>query len=75
MARPPRWPAGESRPGRYSGQPAEAKTPRYLGAYPAGSGGSGERTPISMPHQLLQSLTEQDEEVDLRDALNRSGAT
>jgi len=28
-----------------------------------------------MPHQLLQSLTELDEEVDLRDALNRSGAT
>jgi hypothetical protein len=58
VARPPRWLASESRPGRYL---AETKTPRYLG-----SGGSGERTPISMQHQQLQSLTEQDEEIDLR---------
>ncbi len=68
-----RWPAagGESsRTPRYLGAVGESisRTPRY-----SGGGGGGERTPVvGLPHQQqLQSLTEQDEELDLRESMNR----
>ena len=66
VARPARTP-------RYLTQPAESsRTPRYgdSGRTPR-YGNGGERTPSGMPHHQLQSLTEQDEEIDLRESLNR----
>ena len=78
VARPVRWPATserESRTPRFSAVESSRATPRHADSgggrtawYAAGGGGGGERT---AGHHLLHSLSEQDEEFDLRESFNR----
>jgi hypothetical protein len=78
VARPARWPTagGEGRTSRYLATDSRAASSRYADASRTprvyAGGGSGERTPISMPpQQQLHSLKEQDEDIDLRESFNR----